>query len=48
MSNYLIINLVCMCLILFANLGISANVFLLLVQFGVLILQYKEMSSGKN
>ena len=48
MSNYLIVNLICMALILFGNLGISANVILLATQFGMLILQYKEMNNGKN
>ena len=48
MNKYLIINLICMMLILFGNLGISINVILMSVQIGMLVLQYKEINNGKS
>jgi hypothetical protein len=37
-----LLNLTCMCAILFGNLGTSINFLLLGVQMGTIILQYKE------
>ena len=42
MNSYLIVNLICMGLILFANLGVGVNFVLLGIQLGTVVLQYKN------